>query len=199
MLDYPRLETANKLGAFVDYRVQGKVYEKIRFKDPVDPNKTPKSNSYNTKTKKLLAYLDYIDVLQGKIAGIAEQELRYKTYYDPATYTTGTGVVVDRLNTWGTEQVGQLWWDLTNAKFLNPYQNDVTYSTNNWNKLYSGASIDVYEWIETTLTPTEWNAQADTNDGLSQGISGLQKALKTMSQKVYDSLSQSFKTNIFIG
>ena len=195
----PRLETANKLGAFVDYRVQGKVYEKIRSpKDPVDLNKIKKVILYNTKTKKLLAYLDYIDVLQGKIAGIAEQELRYKTYYDPATYTTGTGVVVDRLNTWGTEQVGQLWWDLTNAKFLNPYQNDVTYSTNNWNKLYSGASIDVYEWIETTLTPTEWNAQADTNDGLSQGISGQAKSTENyVTKKVYDSLSQSFQDKYF--
>ena len=71
---------------------------------------------------------------------------------------------MDTLNTWGSEQVGQLWWDLTNAKFLNPYQNDVTYSTNNWIKLFTGATIDVYEWIESTLTPEQWNAQADTND-----------------------------------
>ena len=45
-------------------------------------------------------------MLQGKIPRVAEQELRYKTYYDPATYSTGTGVVVDTLNTWGSEQVG---------------------------------------------------------------------------------------------
>ena len=60
---------------------------------------------------------------------------------------------------------------------------DVTYSTNNWNKLYSGASIDVYEWIETTLTPLNGMHKQIQNDGLSQGISGLQKALKTMSKK----------------
>ena len=195
----PRLETASRLGAFVDYRIQGTVYDNIRTpKDPVDLNKIKKVILYNTKTKELLAYLDYIDVLQGKIAGVAEQELRYKTYYDPATYTTGTDVVVDTLNTWGSEQVGQLWWDLTNAKFLNPYQNDVTYSTNNWNKLFTGATIDVYEWIESTLTPEQWNAQADTNDGLAQGISGQSKSTTNyVLKKVYDSISQSFVDKYF--
>ena len=195
----PRLETDGKLGAVVDYRIVGSVYDNIRTpKDPVDVSKIKKVVLYNTKTKKLLAYLDYIDVLQGKIAGVAEQELRYKTYYDPATYTTGTDVVVDKFNTWGTENVGQLWWDLTNAKFLNPYQNDVTYSTNNWNKLFAGASIDVYEWIETTLTPEQWNAQADTNDGLAQGISGQAKTLTNyVLKKVYDSISQTFVDKYF--
>ena len=195
----PRLETASRLGAFVDYRIQGTVYDNIRTpKDPVDLNKIKKVILYNTKTKELLTYLDYIDVLQGKIAGVAEQELRYKTYYDPATYTTGTDVVVDKLNTWGSEQVGQLWWDLTNAKFLNPYQNDVTYSTNNWNKLFSGATIDVYEWIESTLTPEQWNAQADTNDGLAQGISGQSKTITNyVLKKVYDEISQSFVDKYF--
>ena len=140
----PRLETASRLGAFVDYRIQGTVYDNIRNpKDPVDLNKIKKVILYNTKTKELLAYLDYIDVLQGKIAGVAEQELRYKTYYDPATYTTGTDVVVDTLNTWGSEQVGQLWWDLTNAIFLNPYHNVVTYSTNTLNKLFTGATLRI--------------------------------------------------------
>ena len=195
----PRLETGGQVGAFVDYRVQGNVYNNIRTpKDPVDVAKIKKVILYNKKTKKLLAYLDYIDVLQGKIAGVAEQELRYKTYYDPATYTTGTNVVVQKLNTWGQEQVGQLWWDLTNAKFLNPYQNDITYSTNNWNKLFSGASIDVYEWVETTLTPEQWNEQADTNDGLSQGISGQAKTTTNyVTKKVYDSISQSFTDKYF--
>ena len=195
----PRLENTNTKGAIVDYRINGSVWNQIRTpKDPVDVNNIKKVVLYDTKTKELLAYLDYIDVLQGKIAGVAEQELRYKTYYDPATYSTGSGVVVDKLNTWGSEQVGQLWWDLTNAKFLNPYQNDITYSTNNWNKLFTGASIDVYEWVETSLTPTQWNAQADTNDGLAKGISGQAKSTTNYVQKkVYDSISQSFKEKYF--
>ena len=117
----PRLSNPTTKGNLVDYRVPTKVWSTIRTpKDPGDVTKIKKVTLYNTKTKKLLAYLDYIDPLQGKIAGVAEQELRYKTYYDPATYTDGSNVVVDKLNSWGVNQVGQLWWDLTNAKFINP-------------------------------------------------------------------------------
>ena len=190
----PRLENTKTNGALVDYRVPNKVWKSIRTpKDTVDVNKIKKVTLYNTKTKELLAYLDYIDVLQGKIAGTADQELRYKTYYDPATYSVGTQGVVQKLNTWGSEQVGQLWWDLNNAKFLLPYQNDITYSTNNYNKLFDSASIDVYEWVETNLTPDQWNTQADTNDGLSKGISGKTKSTTEYVEKqVFDNVSQGF-------
>ena len=197
----PRIsnESQSTTGRIIDYRVPSKVWTDKRIpKDTVDLNKIKKVTLYDVKTKELLAYLDYVDVLQGKIPGIAEQELRYKTYYDPATYSTGTGVVVDTLNTWGSEQVGQLWWDLNNARFLNPYQGDITYSVNNWNKLYTGSSIDVYEWVESDLTPTAWNDQADTNDGLAQGISGQAKNTANYVEKqVYDSISQSFTTKYF--
>ena len=195
----PRIPNANTSGRIVDYRVEGTVWQNLRTpKDTVDLNKIKKVTLYDVNSKELLAYLDYVDVLQGKIPGVAEQELRYKTYYDPATYSTGTGVVVDKLNTWGPEQVGQLWWDLNNAKFLNPYQGDITYSTNNWNKLYTGSTIDVYEWVETNLTPSQWNTQADTNDGLSKGISGQAKSTTNYVEKqVYDEISQSFTTKYF--
>jgi len=38
--------------------------------------------------------------------------------------------------------------------------------------LAQGGSVDVYEWIETVLLPSEWATIADTNEGLAQGISG---------------------------
>ena len=56
---------------------------------------------YNTKTKKIIKYLDYIDPIQGKIAGAAEEELTFKTHYDPAVYTNGTAsptTVIDSEN-----------------------------------------------------------------------------------------------------
>ena len=67
--------------------------------------------------------IDYIDPIQGKIAGAAEEELTYKTHYDPAVYTTGTATpstVIDAENYWADAYVGKLWWDLSTAKFVNP-------------------------------------------------------------------------------
>ena len=70
--------------------------------------------------------MDYIDPIQGKIFGVAEENLSYKLYYDPATYTTSTvtGLNVNQTNSWDKNQVGELWWDLTNAKFYYPYLDD---------------------------------------------------------------------------
>ena len=55
------------------------------------------------------------------------------------------------------------------------------------------ASIDVYEWVETTLTPTQWAAQADTEEGLTKGISGTPKDTSTFVQiQKFDSVAKSF-------
>ena len=75
---------------------------------------------YNTETNTLIEDLDYIDPVQGKIAGPAEQELSYKTYYDSGPYSIGNDtVVIDEDNAWGAEHVGKLWWDSNAVKFYN--------------------------------------------------------------------------------
>lgn len=75
----------------------------------------------------------------------------------------------------GCKNVGKLWWDLSTAKWINYEQGDIAYKTSNWNMLAEGASIDVYEWVESTLLPNEWAALADTTEGLAEGISGQPK------------------------
>ena len=117
--------------------------------------------------------IDYVDNAKLKILNIAEQEIKFKTIYDPAVYTIGTDEqVVDTTTAWAERYVGELWWDLSTAKWKYYEQGDAAYRTGNWNSLAHGASIDVYEWVETLLLPSEWAALADTNDGISQGISG---------------------------
>ena len=139
-----------------------------------DVFKIKKAFLYNKRNNELVSYLDIIDPLQGKIAGIADQEISYKTFYDPAVYSIGNSTVnVDTGISWTTNQVGKLWWDLRTAKFIECNDTDNTYRHNNWNKLVYGASIDIYEWVESKLLPSAWDAQADTEAGLSLNISGL--------------------------
>ena len=103
----------------------------------VDLHKVKSIFLYNVKTKKLISKLDYLDPIQGKIAGTAEQELYYKTNYDPAIYTNGqAGVTVDVQTSWSKEQVGRLWWDLSTVKFYNAYQNNIIFANNYWNKIF---------------------------------------------------------------
>jgi hypothetical protein len=117
--------------------------------------------------------VDYVDSAKGKILNIAEQEIKFKTPYDPAVYSIGTDdVVVDSSVNWMERNVGQLWWNISTVKWIHAEQQEDTYKTGNWNKLVVGASVDIYEWVETPLLPNEWAALADTNEGTAAGISG---------------------------
>ena len=168
----------------------------------VDISKIKEIFLYNTKNKKLLQRLDYIDPVQGKIAGIAEQELYYKTSYDPAIYSIGTaGLSVDAKNSWGSEQVGRLWWDLSTVKFYLANQNNIIFATNYWNKIFPGSSVDVYEWVESKYLPQEWNtlSQNNTPAAVSAGISGTTKYNNSVYvvKQVYDFISNSFSNKYY--
>ena len=169
--------------------------------DQANLDKFKGSFMYNTSSNEYLTSLDLIDPVQGKISGLAEQELSFKTYYDPATYTTATNTVVtvDQYNSWSVRNVGKLWWDLSTVKFLNAYQGDAIYSANSWNTLAPGASVDIYEWVETTLTPTQWDTQADTPAGIRLGISGKTKYGEAAycTRQDYDKISGTFTTKYY--
>ena len=190
-------------GSVIDFRIpDGKnVWENLRLpKDTVDINKIKRAILYNIKSNQLITYLDYIDPVQGKVAGPAEQNLTYKTYYDPAYYTLGgSNVTVMPTASWGPEQVGELWWNLTNAKYLNAYQSDVIFSANNWSTLFQGNTIDVYEWVESSVLPSKWNSLSNTEEAQDQGIDGTSLYGDTVysSRQTYDSISGSLTTKYY--
>jgi len=127
----------------------------------------------DTFNEEVLDYLDIVDPLKNKIVGIAEQELKYKLAADPAIYSVGLAATNNDTETnWLDEHVGELWWDLSTAKYIWYEQGNDIFRKNNWGKLFPGASIDVYEWVKSDLLPNEWAAQADTSRGLIKGISG---------------------------
>ena len=163
-------------------------------------NKIKKAFLYNKFTNKIVTYLDVVDPVQGKIPGPAEQEIRFKTYFDPAFYSVGSSSVnVDTGLNWTSEHKGMLWWDLSTARFLEFAGGDVVYRSTTWNKLYETASIDIYEWVETQLLPSQWNALSGTEEGFSQNISGITRyddSIYSVKQR-YDSVSQSFRNTYY--
>lgn len=141
--------------------------------DQVDISKISTISIYDDISKTKTTELDFVDHYKNKILGIAEQEIDYKTLYDPAVYSTGTDEqVVDASTSWKEKYVGKVWWNLSTAKWIDYEQGDIDYRTGNWNMLAEGATIDVYEWVESKLLPSEWAIIADTVEGLSEGISG---------------------------
>lgn len=170
-----------------------------RQADLVDLKKIKQAFLYNKVTNQLVTYLDIVDPILGKIPATAEQELSYKTFYDPAVYTVGTEAVnVDSSTAWTNKNVGKLWWDLRTAKFIDNHADSILYRNSMLSTLAAGASIDVYEWIETKFTPTEWAKAADTPNGLTRGISGTPLYTDSYSIKQsYDTFTKTFSNTYY--
>jgi hypothetical protein len=115
-----------------------------------------------------------VDHYKFKLLPQAEQEIKYKTPYDPALYNKGTELEarIDPGQSWFDKHVGEIWWDVSRVKWSFYEQGDISYRIGNWNKQVEGSSIELYEWVESNILPSQWNQLADTEQGLARGISG---------------------------
>ena len=169
--------------------------------NPVDLDKISGISLYNSRTNEFITRLDYIDPLQGKIAGPAEQEIDYKAGFDPAVYNTGliNDFLVDPARYWGKEHVGEVWWATNSARFTYPYRGSINDQKRDWNKLIQGSAIDIFEWVESDYIPQVWDEFADTDDGLKMGISGSSVYGNTRysTQLTYDKVSQNFRAKYY--
>lgn len=172
-----------------------------RFQDNlIDLTKLKRTAIIDTTTDQIVDYLDIIDPVKGRIAGLADQEIRYKTAFDPAVYSIGVpGVTVDTDTSWIDVHVGELWWDLSTVKYTWYEQGDLEYRKNAWGTLFPGASIDVYEWVKSEYLPSQWSSVADTATGLASGISGQPKYAdnSVISVQEYYNATTGSTTNVY--
>jgi len=169
-----------------------------RVEEPlVDLDLIDKSFTIDTLKGQVLDYLDIIDPIKGRIAGVAEQEITYRNNSDPAIYDTGPNVVVDSTKSWKDEHVGEIWWDISTVKYVWYEQGDILYRKNAWGLTFPGSTIDIYEWVESTYQPSTWASLADTPAGLTQGISGQPKFPDNSvysTKQLYDKSTGQFTT-----
>jgi hypothetical protein len=153
----------------------------------IDIDKLGQVFDFNNNTKQINDYYDLYDPIKGRILGTADREINYKSPWDPATYdrdeqTSSSGWVEDHL--------GEVWWDLSTVKWLWYEQGDQEYKVNHWGQTFPGSSIDVYEWVESRLTPTQWNSNIVQND-VQEEVSGEAKTEFSVKQR-YSSSTDSF-------
>ena len=188
----------NRNGAIIDfYRTSNVTSWNTRRQAvaPADVSKIKSAFLYNTRTNVLVKELDIIDPLQGKIAGPADQEIKYKTFWDPAVYTVGDDSVnIDEVGAWDATNVGDVWWDLTTSRFVNYHQNSALYRANNWSKLNQYGSIDVYEWVSSKYKPSVYDELSASDEGPALGITGTSKYGDTsyVIAKEYDPIAKIF-------
>ncbi len=154
----------------------------------MDIDKLGQVFDFNNSTKEVRDYYDLYDPVKGRILGLADREIDIKTTWDPATYNTGTNA--DTRTPWAEDHIGEVWWDMSTVKWLWYEQGTHEYKLNNWGKTFPGSSIDIYEWLESTVTPIRYNSLAGTPDGARQGISGTALESYTVIQKYNSRLAK---------
>ena len=99
-------------------------------------------------------YFDFFDPLQGKILGIARSNINYIGAVDPAQYNAGS--VHNNGQAWGSEHIGEMWWDTDTVRFIDPNQDDIVYASRRWGQTFPGSRVDIYQWVESTNPPASY-------------------------------------------
>jgi len=121
----------------------------------VDINSIGRTFIYNKSDNNILAAVDFIDPAKGKVLSTVDQDIDYKHTHDPALYNAGTGDIHEDFH-WGPSQVGKIWWDLDNARYIDYEQDALIYRLNHWGELFPGSEINVYEWTESYVLPSQY-------------------------------------------
>jgi len=99
-------------------------------------------------------FFDFFDPLQGKVLGAAQENIDFISAIDPAAYNVGP--VNNRGDTWAATHVGEVWWDISTVRFINPNQDNPTYASRRWGQVFPGSTVDVYQWISSTVPPANY-------------------------------------------
>ncbi len=155
---------SNEAGAVHLFINEGNIkgWSRLRQRgDEIDIDYINKGLIYDNQTQVLVQDLDYFDPAKGKILGIADQDLDYKSSYDPAVYNRGTRstVTITEESFWGEVQEAQTWWNLGLARYINYEQGPLNYRGNRWGQLFPDSRIEVCEWVGSLVLPSEYAAE----------------------------------------
>ena len=153
------------------YKKFGSWFELRRENNKVDTNLLLSSTLYNRTTLSTLAHLTVWDPAKGIVPGVVSEEVVYRTTWDPASYNAGDASLyqVDPATAWGPIQVGVTWWDLSTTRFIDYEIGTDSYRRQHWGQVAPGISIDIYEWIRSTVPPSAWAGAVVANNSAATG------------------------------
>lgn len=112
---------------------------------------------------------------------------------DPAQYNYSTKVSnnanLRRLKPWGEREVGRVWWDTHNLGYV-PYYDATVFANRDarderWGALAEWASVDLYQWTESDVHPSEYDAIAAAQEGNSSIDPSVRASGKVALKKYY--------------
>jgi hypothetical protein len=125
-------------------------------------------NSQVFGTQSELVLLPVYDPFKAILPALAKQNITYMLLQDPARYNvTGNTRLFSENITFGEAQVGKLWWDMSEVKYVyyeqpalldgseTPTQN-LVYRRDRWGQIFPGSSINIYEWTRSPVPPAQY-------------------------------------------
>ena len=157
----------------------------------IDVDKLGQVFEFDKNTKQIGKYFNLFDPVKGRILGLADVEINYKSPHDPAYYNVSSNA--QEKISWAEKHIGEVWWDLSTVKWVWYEQGDQEFKFNNWGKVFPGSSIDVYEWVESTLLPSEYAQQVNSiNRGNLSGTPAYADNSQYTVRQKYNSLKNGF-------
>jgi hypothetical protein len=123
---------------------------------------------YDRVTGATTEFLDFINPLQGKILGAARQNIDFIGAVDPAAYNVGPDNI--KGTTWAADHVGEIWWDTSTVRYVDPNQDDIVYASRRWGQLFPGSSVDVYQWVVSSNPPASYAGEGTPLNTLSYTV-----------------------------
>lgn len=123
---------------------------------------------YDRITSATTEFLDFINPLQGKILGAARSNIDYLGAVDPAAYNVG--VLNNYGATWGASHVGEIWWDTSTVRFIDPNQDSLVYASRRWAQIFPGSTISVYQWVKSSQPPADYTGEGQPRNIVNYSV-----------------------------
>jgi hypothetical protein len=124
--------------------------------------------SYSAMTGAKTTFFDFFDPLQGKILGAAAENINYIGAVDPAAYNVGAVNNYGRI--WAAPHLGEIWWDTSTVRFIDPNQDNITYAARRWGQVFPGSVVAIYQWVSSSVPPANYAGPGTPRDIVSYNV-----------------------------
>ncbi len=125
------------------------------------------SRIIDRKSETQISPIQFWDPARGKHYSSAIHNVDLQNTIDPAEYTDTPKVAAQ--NTWSRSFIGVSWLNTENLAYVPYYSEkmlpDITERFRSWGQLADWSNIVIYEWVESDVPPSEWDAIAQTEEG----------------------------------
>jgi hypothetical protein len=140
----------------------------------------------NYRSGSLVKEVELWDPARGQHITTLTDQIDITSSSDPAKYNTSINTTTNPLyypyRSWASENVGKMWWDTSNLGYKSYFDpsiiTDLDTRLATWGDLADYASVDVYQWVESPVLPTDYVTFVASTSNV-QGLTGVPAKLNT--------------------